>query len=181
MILDSYKDVFDAVRKALGLGPASATEKAGEQAKVNRRDINAAIAQNDMSAASAAAQKQASALQGQTISKGMARDLLGLPDADLNIELQKYGLTKSNLESIAKSGKYALGGITNGPSLAGEAGPEAVVPLPNGKSIPIDMSGLTTLLQQQCDLLAAQSSQYDRMISKMDESINIQKNMFNYS
>mgnify|MGYP003349503388 CR=1 FL=1 len=76
------------------------------------------------------------------------------------------------------------GGIVNVPrsgQLVALHGKEAVVPLPNGKSIPIDMSGLTTLLQQQCDLLAAQSSQYDRMISKMDESINIQKNMFNYS
>lgn len=34
--------------------------------------------------------------------------------------------------------KFAKGGITSGPSLAGEAGPEAVVPLPNGRSIPVD-------------------------------------------
>lgn len=36
---------------------------------------------------------------------------------------------------------YALGGITTGPSLAGEAGPEAVVPLPNGRSIPVEWTG----------------------------------------
>jgi hypothetical protein len=36
----------------------------------------------------------------------------------------------------------AQGGITSGVSIAGEAGPEAVVPLPNGKSIPVDLSGL---------------------------------------
>ena len=33
---------------------------------------------------------------------------------------------------------HAMGGITQGPSLAGEAGPEAIVPLPNGRSIPVE-------------------------------------------
>lgn len=37
--------------------------------------------------------------------------------------------------------KMAVGGITNGPSIAGEAGPEAVVPLPNGRSIPVTITG----------------------------------------
>jgi hypothetical protein len=35
----------------------------------------------------------------------------------------------------------AEGGITSGPSLAGEAGPEAIVPLPNGRSIPVEWKG----------------------------------------
>lgn len=35
--------------------------------------------------------------------------------------------------------KMALGGITKGISIAGEAGPEAVVPLPDGRSIPVDI------------------------------------------
>jgi len=35
--------------------------------------------------------------------------------------------------------RMALGGITNGMSIAGEAGREAVVPLPNGRSIPVDL------------------------------------------
>lgn len=33
----------------------------------------------------------------------------------------------------------AKGGITSGPSLAGEAGPEAVIPLPDGRTIPVKM------------------------------------------
>lgn len=39
--------------------------------------------------------------------------------------------------------KYANGGIANSPQLAlyGEAGPEAYVPLPDGRSIPVTMSG----------------------------------------
>ena len=39
---------------------------------------------------------------------------------------------------------FAKGGITRGPSIAGEAGPEAVVPLPDGRSIPVMMSGTGT-------------------------------------
>ena len=35
----------------------------------------------------------------------------------------------------------AKGGITQGLSIAGEAGPEAVVPLPDGRSIPVTMQG----------------------------------------
>jgi hypothetical protein len=43
--------------------------------------------------------------------------------------------------SIDLSGKpkKALGGITSGVSIAGERGPEAVVPLPNGRTIPVDI------------------------------------------
>ena len=39
--------------------------------------------------------------------------------------------------------KYARGGITSGPvlSLAGEAGPEAIVPLPDGRTIPVKIKG----------------------------------------
>ena len=36
---------------------------------------------------------------------------------------------------------FAEGGITSGPSLAGEAGPEAVVPLPDGRTIPVRITG----------------------------------------
>lgn len=35
---------------------------------------------------------------------------------------------------------FAKGGITNGASIAGEEGPEAVVPLPDGRSIPVHMN-----------------------------------------
>jgi hypothetical protein len=40
------------------------------------------------------------------------------------------------LQDLA-SNMMAKGGITQGPSIAGEAGPEAVVPLPDGKAIPV--------------------------------------------
>lgn len=36
---------------------------------------------------------------------------------------------------------FANGGITRGVSIAGEAGPEAIVPLPDGRTIPVKMQG----------------------------------------
>jgi hypothetical protein len=37
---------------------------------------------------------------------------------------------------------YALGGITDGISIAGERGPEAVVPLPDGRTIPVNIQSM---------------------------------------
>jgi hypothetical protein len=38
--------------------------------------------------------------------------------------------------------QYALGGITDGISIAGERGPEAVVPLPDGRTIPVNIQSM---------------------------------------
>jgi tape measure domain-containing protein len=43
--------------------------------------------------------------------------------------------------SFSSLPKFAEGGITSGLSLAGESGPEAVVPLSGGRSIPVQLSG----------------------------------------
>lgn len=78
-----------------------------------------------------------------------------------------YGWTEEVINAWAESmglPKFARGGITSGISIAGEAGPEAVVPLPDGRRIPVQMVGraddvtlqeIKTLLQQ---LLAGQQS-----------------------
>jgi len=50
-------------------------------------------------------------------------------------------------------GGMAEGGITQGPSLAGEAGPEAVVPLPNGRTIPVQLN----------------TAAFEPLINKLDE------------
>lgn len=38
--------------------------------------------------------------------------------------------------------QYAEGGITKGPTIAGEAGPEAVIPLSENRTVPVDITGL---------------------------------------
>jgi hypothetical protein len=48
--------------------------------------------------------------------------------------------------------KMAKGGITNGLSIAGEAGPEAVIPLPDGRSVPVKMD-LAELIEKFDEML----------------------------
>jgi muramidase (phage lysozyme) len=50
--------------------------------------------------------------------------------------------------------KLAKGGITNGPSIAGEAGAEAVIPLPDGRTVPVkmDVGELVSKLQELIDV-----------------------------
>lgn len=112
---------------------------------------------------------------------GRAFDFTVSPDPDrqqgreLVQTLRSMGASKAideyNNRSRRSTGKHihvevpamAKGGITDGVSIAGEAGPEAVVPLPDGRAIPVDMSGLgmekmhasAAMLQQAADSLNA--------------------------
>ena len=45
----------------------------------------------------------------------------------------------ANLFGSASLPKFAEGGVSNGPSIFGEAGPEAAVPLSRGRSIPVEL------------------------------------------
>ena len=54
-------------------------------------------------------------------------------------------------EGIMK--ELAEGGVTTGPSIAGERGPEAVVPLPDGRTIPVTMTGLGEGIAEMISLL----------------------------
>jgi len=55
------------------------------------------------------------------------------------VGLAKGGIAGARHGSIAKM--MQQGGLTRGPAIAGEAGPEAVVPLPDGRKIPVDLKG----------------------------------------
>jgi hypothetical protein len=54
--------------------------------------------------------------------------------------------------------EFKDGGITNGPSLAGEAGPEAVIPLPNGRTIPVKMD-VGELVEKMEELISVSRDQ----------------------
>lgn len=71
--------------------------------------------------------------------------------------LENPGATGLHLHLEAAE-KLAKGGITNGPSIAGEAGPEAVIPLPDGRNIPVkmDVGELITKLDEMIDVLKDQ-------------------------
>jgi len=65
------------------------------------------------------------------------------------------------LQDLA-SNMMAKGGITQGPSIAGEAGPEAVVPLPDGKAIPVHLS-VDHLMRGQGDITDDHQAALTRM------------------
>jgi len=53
--------------------------------------------------------------------------------------LDEYNFPSTHATGGHMHAELKNGGITNGPSLAGEAGAEAVIPLPDGRSIPVSM------------------------------------------
>jgi hypothetical protein len=83
--------------------------------------------------------------------------------------------------------ELAKGGITDGVSIAGEAGPEAVVPLPDGRTIPVkitkdesDQSGdikafMSTLSTANQDASKMMESLMTTMGDKMDTMITYLK------
>lgn len=90
---------------------------------------------------------------------GVALDLDKGDYAKLNAKglLAKYGFAmvpgdEGHIQKLAK------GGITNGTSIAGEAGPEAVVPLPDGRTIPVkmDMGQLVNKFEEMISVMKDQ-------------------------
>jgi hypothetical protein len=49
--------------------------------------------------------------------------------------------TGGGVATLGNVGMFATGGVTNEPAIFGESGPEAAVPLPDGRSIPVTLSG----------------------------------------
>ena len=66
------------------------------------------------------------------------------------------------LDELSKN-MLASGGITSGASIAGEAGPEAVVPLPDGKTIPVHIVGGGDQ-NALVDLLTALNTKMDQLV-----------------
>lgn len=70
--------------------------------------------------------------------------------------IQELSRIESNLHELNSLPKMADGGITQGPSIAGEAGPEAVIPM-DGRTIPVEMKGVEDMLNRLTRLVELQS------------------------
>lgn len=79
--------------------------------------------------------------------------------ADLGVKAEDHG-DHVHMEA------YKNGGVTKGPSIAGEAGAEAVVPLPDGRTIPVrmDMSEMTSKLEEMISLLKDQRDNSEKLL-----------------
>jgi len=110
------------------------------------------------------------------------------------VEGFKVGKTISMSASVSPKGgatqmpKMAAGGITSGPSIAGEAGAEAVVPLPDGRAIPVSIVSGSVGKDQTAmiELLSALNSKMEQLIfingaiaDLNNSQLRVQKNMKN--
>jgi hypothetical protein len=72
--------------------------------------------------------------------------------------------------------KLSNGGIASGPTSGYSAtlhGTEAVVPLPNGKTIPVEMPGFTSSLADQTSLMSQQLDKLDELVRVMQNQVNL--------
>lgn len=71
--------------------------------------------------------------------------------------------------------KFADGGITTGPSIAGEKGPEAVIPLPSGGSVPVDIKNTKTETPETQALVTVVNKltvKLDKILTKFSKSLD---------
>lgn len=80
--------------------------------------------------------------------------------------LSKYKFNEISGDDVHIESAMAKGGITQGPSLAGEAGPEAVVPLPDGRNIPVkmDTSELVAKMEELIRIAKDQRDNSEKML-----------------
>jgi hypothetical protein len=118
---------------------------------------------------------------------GQAADLTSASVAELKQRglLDKYGF-KQNPRSawhISDTG-YMSGGIATGPKSGYQAtlhGTEAVVPLPNGQTIPVEMSGMSNNMQQQLNLMVQQVGKLDELVSVMRNQVSVSNKILQVS
>jgi hypothetical protein len=87
--------------------------------------------------------------------------------------LERYSTAaqlRSHFDQITGGRGYQYGGISSGPRSGYTAmlhGTEAIVPLPNGRSIPVEMTGMTDKIGQQLDVMNQQISSLNELVSLM--------------
>lgn len=80
------------------------------------------------------------------------------------------GDLRQRFSDITGGGGYRFGGVASGPKSGYAAvlhGTEAVVPLPDGKTIPVSMPDFSGNMQQQIGMMSQQISRLDEMVTLM--------------
>jgi hypothetical protein len=83
---------------------------------------------------------------------------------------------KALAEAIRQPGGYQYGGIASGPESGYQAmlhGTEAVIPLPNGKTIPVEMPGYTATLADQTGIMSMQLNKLDELVRVMQNQVSV--------
>ena len=80
----------------------------------------------------------------------------------------------------AEVGGYKFGGIATGPESGYETtlhGTEAVVPLPDGRTIPVEIAGS----DQQMNIMSAQLNRLDDIVRVMQNQLNVSQKLLQYA
>jgi hypothetical protein len=91
-------------------------------------------------------------------------------------KMSTVGDLKAWADKKMGGGGYRDGGIATGPSSGYQAtlhGTEAIVPLPDGKKIPVDMPGFTSSMADQSSILTQQLSKLDDLVRVMQRQVEV--------
>jgi hypothetical protein len=130
--------------------------------------------------------------------KGLALDFTTNPapmDArqamDIKRSVQSLGFASVKDEYFSDKNRYttgghfhaelAYGGVVSGPKSGYPAlmhGTEAVVPLPGGRSIPVEMTGMTDKIGEQVAMMSQQIGRFDQMIDLLQSSVDTQHKIY---
>jgi len=106
----------------------------------------------------------------------------GLPmDASGRSFYQGVGSNKATIGFEEAMGSFAYGGITSGPKSGYQAmlhGTEAVIPLPGGRSVPVEMTGMSDRMGEQVSLMTEQVNRFDQMIGLLQSSVDMQGKIY---
>lgn len=98
--------------------------------------------------------------------------------------MKNAGELRSHFDRITGGAGYQYGGVASGPRSGYTAmlhGTEAVVPLPDGRSIPVEMTGMTDKMGEQISMMGQQISSLNEMVSLMRTNNDINTRILRYS
>jgi hypothetical protein len=126
----------------------------------------------------AGAKRALQASDSAPLSAAISKDQI---DANPTLEkMQTVGDLKAWADKKMGGGGYKFGGIATGPDSGYETtlhGTEAVVPLPNGNSIPVEMRGN----DEQVGLMSAQLSRLDDIVRVMQTQLSVSQKILQYA
>jgi muramidase (phage lysozyme) len=116
----------------------------------------------------------AGAISKEKFMRNLSSIWAGLPmDASGRSYYQGVGTNKATIGFDEAMGSFAYGGISSGPKsgyMSMLHGTEAVIPLPGGRSVPVEMTGMTDKIGEQVGMMSAQLDRLDEMVSLMRTS-----------
>jgi hypothetical protein len=117
------------------------------------------------------------------LNMGLIRSIQGIMQETAPMTVGPGDLQSNTAASTAPTTPYAHGGIATGPKSGYKAtlhGTEAIIPLNNNKSIPVEIKD-TRDTQAQLDAIALQTSKLAEIAEVMKKQVSVSENILRYS